>query len=520
MLSAADFPALPAATSSPETQAQTRPSQPDQQTRDPSPAKDDQAQAKMDKKAAKKAAAAEKAAERARIAKEKAAERDRLAKEKAEERERTAKAKAEEKERLAKQKAEKERLAKEKAEREAEKDRVEKERFAALRKAEAEKAAEKAEKKKAQAKAKQAQKAAAAEKGEASGSNASKGQPTPIAPVESTSPVPILSKLPKKNKPMTKPLRIPKENESNRDPQSNATSAVTTNSEAPQLPTPKLSNISEVNRSSLDTETGSRASSDATKPKSTTQLLEEIGAGKVPYYLDNHPFFDVSKINSATKLPLDYGTMSRALSAFPSSGASFAEDSPQLNDQTVASFQQLLETLTQTISDLVQLLPQSTWGSIFDVLSQDLKNLKSEYSLNSSTSFDGLVHDDLPEDAEDDEDFDDLLPEPPTPTIDKRAKWMEIQLAKLEELHREVNMAAVRTILTQNDQGWDPKGFLPHVGNTLQRFKNLGFVDEGGHQRPMTIEELEKKLVVAKEAVVFAEAELREAMQVMQSLKP
>ncbi|KAL5490542.1 NOT4 [Sanghuangporus weigelae] len=498
MLSAADFPALPTACTGSDTQSQPRTSQSALQTRDSSPVKDEQVQAKLDKKAEKKAAAAERAAERARIAKEKAAERERLAKEKAGERERAAKARVEEKERITKQKAEKERLAKEKADREAEKERAEKERLAALRKAEADKAVEKAEKKKAQAKVKQAQRAA--EKTDASSSDSKKSQPGAAVPTESTSPMPILSKLPKKNKPMTKPLKIPKETDSNRDPQSSVPSTVTTNSEAPRLPTPKLSNVSEVTRSSLETDVVSRASSDGAKRKSIAQLLEEISLGKGPYYLDNHPFFDMSKINSATKLSLDYGTMSRALSAFPSSGASFADGSSRLNDQTVASFQQLLETLTQTMSDLVQLLPQSTWGS--------------------STSFDGLVHDDLPDDAEDDEDFDDMIAEPPTPTIDKRAKWMEIQLAKLEELHREVNIAAIRTILASNDQGWDTKGFLPHVGNTLARFQNLGFVDEGGQKRPMMIEELEKKLVVAKEASVFAEAELREAMQAMQADKP
>ena len=36
----------------------------------------------------------------------------------------------------------------------------------------------------------------------------------------------------------------------------------------------------------------------------------------------------------------------------------------------------------------------------------------------------------------------------------------------------------------------------------------------------MTIDELEKKLVVSNEAGVFAETELREAMQAMQANKP
>ena len=74
----------------------------------------------------------------------------------------------------------------------------------------------------------------------------------------------------------------------------------------------------------------------------------------------------------------------------------------------MASFRQLLETLTQTMSDLVQLLPQTTWGTIFDKLSQDLKNLKLEYSAQTSSSFDGLVIDDLADvevDGDDDYDY-------------------------------------------------------------------------------------------------------------------
>ena len=170
------------------------------------------------------------------------------------------------------------------------------------------------------------------------------------------------------------------------------------------------------------------------------------------------------------------------------------------------------------MSELVQLLPQTAWGTIFDILSQDLKDLKREYAFANSTSFDGLVHDDLPEDVDDDDDFE--ISPPQTPTMDKRAKWMEIQLAKLEELHREVNSAAIRTILATNDQGRDRKGILPSVNHTLARFESLGIVDESGVLRRMSMEELEKKLVVAKEAAVFAETELREAMEAMLTHKP
>ncbi|THH09989.1 hypothetical protein EW145_g1632 [Phellinidium pouzarii] len=515
MLSAADFPALPTASTGSDSHLQARAMQATQQPHIlGSAVKDEKEQAKIDRKAAKKAVAVERASERERIAKEKAAEKERITHEKAEEKERIAKEKAEEKERTAKQKAEKERVMKEKAERDAEKEKVEKEKMerekmAVQRKNDAEKTAKNK---------------AIASSAKAIVSRSSTNKAASVA-AEPVSPLPILSKMPRKNKPTTKPIRIPREDDSLHEPQSTVSPAITANSETPQPPPTKLPNVSEVVHSTPDTEASmSNTSRSANignpsmRPRSVAELLKEIDLEKGQYYLDNHPFFDLTKINPAAKMSLDYGTMARALSAFPVGGGSFADNaSTRLNDKTVASFQQLLETLTQTMSDLVQLLPQTTWGSIFDILSQDLKDLKREYSLRSSTSFDGLVHDDLPEDADDEDEF---YLDPPTPTMDKRAKWMEIQLAKLEELHRDVNAAAARAILASNDRGWDAHGFLPHLGNTLGRFEQSGLVEENGQKRPMTLDELEKKLVVAKEVAVFAETEMRESMEAMQALKP
>ena len=518
VLSAADFPALPTASVSSESQPQSR--------ADETSVADEQIKAKLGRKAAKKVAQAERAAERERIAKERAAERLRIAKEKAEEKERIEKDKLEEKERMQKQKTERERVAREKAERDAEKERAEKEKQAVMKKIEADKAAAKAAKAKEQAALKQTQKAAAvAAKAEAKA--AAKTQP--VSSTNANSPMPMLSKMPKKNRPVTKPIKIPREDDSVHDAQSSIPSAVTTNSETAQLPGTRTPNVTEVVNSSeseFSNSNGIQSTHDRiprTEPKSITQLLQEISIEKGQYYLDNHPFFDPSKINPAAKMALDYGTMKRALSAFPAGGGSFVDNaSTRLDDKTVSSFQQLLETLTQTMSELIQLLPQATWGSIFDVLSQDLKELKREYSLRSSTSFDGLVHDDLPDDADEDEDdfLEDLDGDVPTSAMDKRAKWMEVQLAKLEELHRDVNTAAARAILATNDRGWDIRGCLPHIGNTLARFEHLGHIDEGGKTRRMTPEEVEKKLIVGKEAAVFAETELREAMQSVIAQKP
>ena len=96
-----------------------------------------------------------------------------------------------------------------------------------------------------------------------------------------------------------------------------------------------------------------------------------------------------------------------------------------------------------------------------------------------------------------------------TLALERRARWMEVQLSKLEELHRDINNAAVRAVLTFNDSGWDPHGVLPRIGNTLSRFDQVGYVPEEGTggMRAMTADELEKKLVVAKEAAQFVEGE-------------
>jgi CCR4-NOT transcription complex subunit 4 len=103
-----------------------------------------------------------------------------------------------------------------------------------------------------------------------------------------------------------------------------------------------------------------------------------------------------------------------------------------------------------------------------------------------------------------------------TLALERRARWMEVQLSKLEELHRDINTAAVRAILSFNDNGWDQNAFLPRIGNTLLRFDHIALVKEGGALRPMTADELEKKLAVAKEAAIFAETEIREAMEMFQ----
>ncbi|KAI0373288.1 hypothetical protein BV20DRAFT_1119332 [Pilatotrama ljubarskyi] len=514
--SAHDFPALSAAAEHP---APSDAPQASEVPAAPTEVFDSAAQEKAARKAAKKAAAAERAAERARIAQEKAAaraaEKERLAKEKAAEKERQAALKAE-KERLAqekaeKEKAEREKAASERAEREqAAKERAEKE---AAEKAERERAAEaqraaKVAAKQAASASKNAKAAAAPSPSattptEKSGRKAQTGKvvtpPAPVTP-EPVEQAPILAKMPKKNKPVTKPIKIPKE-----DQTPDATSAIPSaaTSDAPQLPETRAPDTSSNN---------SRAHSvdraPPVEPMSVKDMLQELHVQFPWLELAKHPIFDLQKINPASKVPLEYGPLVHALSALSVGGGSFANNMPSTSiDNAVSSFQQLLETLTQTISDLLRLLPRTTW--------------------DDSSSFDGVLRDmlkgdDFLDDGGEDQNGQAKEDEVAALTLalERRARWMEVQLSKLEELHRDINTAAVRAILSFNDNGWDPSGTLPRLGNTLNRFDQVGLVIENGEQRLMNADELEKKLVVTKEAAQFREGELREVMQSLQQLRP
>jgi len=444
--------------------------------------------ARASKKATQKAAAAERAAERQRISREKAALRA-AEKQKA----------AAEKERLKKEKGDREkeeiekatRLAEEKAEQDREKARREKaaKEQAALAAAEREK----------QQLAKRAAKLAKQAPTSAKAVDIDRSPaPTSASTVEI---IPMLSKMPKKYKPVTKPIKIPKDDH-NQDGGSAQPSAVT--AETPDLPEARLYTGAEISSTPSRSISPDRASS--TEVTSVEELLVQIDM-QAPYMnISHHPIFDTSKINPAAKMPLEYGPLVHALSALSVGGGSFANAMPSGSiDNAVSSFQQLLETLTQTISDLLRLLPRTTWddSSSFDGVLRDM--LKGDDFL-----------DDGNEEGTNKEDEVAAL----TMALERRARWMEVQLSKLEELHRDINMAAVRAVLSFNDNGWDVHGFMPRAGNTLEKFSNLGVVREGDEVRLMTVEELEKKLAVAREAAVFAETEVREMMTRLQELQP
>jgi len=429
------------------------------------------------------------------VAAERAAERQRISQERAVLRAAQKQQAAVEKERL-KEKEERERAA-----RLAEENAKQKEKAKRDEAAKEQAALAAAEKLKQQ----QAKKAAKQAKQQASTSALVKVSDTDRSPgpasTNTVEIIPMLSKMPKKYRPVTKPIRIPKDDQ-NQDGSSAQPSAVT--AETPDLPEARLSAGAETSSTPSRSISPDRASS--TEGTSVEELLLQIDM-QAPYMnVSRHPIFDVSKINPAAKMPLEYGPLVHALSALSVGGGSFANAMPSGSiDNAVSSFQQLLETLTQTISDLLRLLPRTTWddSSSFDGVLRDM--LKGDDFL-----------DDGNEEGANKEDEVAAL----TMALERRARWMEVQLSKLEELHRDINMAAVRAVLSFNDSGWDVHGFMPRTGNTLEKFSNLGTVREGDGVRVMTVEELEKKLAVAKEAAAFAETEVKEMVTKLRELQP
>jgi len=324
---------------------------------------------------------------------------------------------------------------------------------------------------------------------------ASKPNPTPkqTAPIAEVllAQVPLLSKKPKKNKPVVKLVRISKDEDTHED-----------------VSVPTMADAARgvgVTASSSSANSRSESLDRSQRPTPIQTLLEQIDVMNPSMNLSESPFFDVQKLLSPAKMPLEYGPLVHALSALSVGGGSFANNMPSGSiDNAVSSFQQLLETLTQTISDLLRLLPRTTW--------------------DDSSSFDGVLRDmlkgdDFLDDGGDDGPGKEDEVAALTLALERRARWMEVQLSKLEELHRDINTAAVRAVLSFNDNGWDRNGFLPRNGNTLARFNSIGTVEHKGTMTPMTADELEKKLAVAKEAAVFAETEIREAMEKFQSFK-
>lgn len=237
------------------------------------------------------------------------------------------------------------------------------------------------------------------------------------------------------------------------------------------------------------------------------------------YYLGNIAFFDEHYINVMDP-DMGYESLVQALSAL-SNEAPINSLPVEAIDAAVTSFQQLLEMLSQTISDLLKLLPRLTWTDTasLDAMLKDMirsGEFMEEDGLDAAAAAAEAVYDTRTDDVA-------AL----TDALGKRAKWMEAQLIKLESLHHDVNSAAVRVVMYFNDRGWDRTGHLPRSGDALARFDALGTVklgedrvtEEGEVQtRKMTARELEEALAVSVQQEMDAEAKLRDAMLVNKRL--
>ena len=227
----------------------------------------------------------------------------------------------------------------------------------------------------------------------------------------------------------------------------------------------------------------------------TTALADLLAQFIGQLDVDMMAFFNAQAVAPKSQTSLRYGPLAHALSALSVGGNPLTSNMPPNSiDSAVTSFQQLLETLTQTISDLLRFLPRTTW--------------------DDSSSFDGVLRDmikaeDVLEDhAEEGNKHDEVMTL--TLALERRARWMEVQLAKLEDLHRDINTAAVRAVLSTNDRGWDSCSFLPKLGDTVAKFNRLGnTLSTNGSNRKMSAEELEIALAAARKEEKAAREEAK-----------
>lgn len=274
-------------------------------------------------------------------------------------------------------------------------------------------------------------------------------RPSPPSVAPAVTQAPLLSKKAKKAKTTIKIPKPPKDDNRN-ETKSTVDPSVPS---SPASSTAKPPPVAEITCSNTQDDVSDIS---PVEPVSLSDLLAQISRD---VDLDSLAFFNPQSVNPKAPMPLRYGPLVHALSALSVGGGSFANSLPSGSiDSAVSSFQQLLETLTQTISDLLRLLPRTTWddSSSFDGVLRDM--LKAEEFLEDGD-------DDATTTASNKDDEVAAL----TIALEKRARWMEVQLAKLEELHRDINTAAVRAVLSFNDRGWDAAGFLPKTGGSTLR---------------------------------------------------
>jgi CCR4-NOT transcription complex subunit 4 len=302
----------------------------------------------------------------------------------------------------------------------------------------------------------------------------------------------LVSRKTKKNKPATRPIKVKKDN-----------SFKLRSSEECGPDAVDVDNTAQVDEGEMIP-----AINTGVAPTEVDNALEHL-ALLVPiirdYYLENISFFNEDYVNVADP-QMGYESLVRALSAL-SNGSPIDSLPVEAIDAAVTSFQQLLEMLSQTISDLLRLLPRLTWT---DTASLDTM-LKDMIRSGELMEEDGLSAAAAAAEAAYDTRTDDVAAL--TDALSKRARWMEAQLVKLESLHHDVNLAAVRVVMYFNDRGWDHAGKLPRSVDALARFDATGNVNEGNDTRRMTVRELEAAWAWSLQEEARVEAKLREAIQ-------
>jgi len=326
-------------------------------------------------------------------------------------------------------------------------------------------------------------------------------KPAPPPPPSEPEQEPLFSKVSKKARPSQPKVKPPKETKEDHT-STKAMASEPLNESALTASSPSIAQkqtVSEVSQTDAPVQPVA-----VNERSSLLDLLDQLSRKGLD--LTSYSLFDPETVEGDGQTPLQYGPLVHALSALSVGGGSFANNLPAVSiDSAVSSFQQLLETLTQTISDLLRLLPRATW--------------------DDSSSFDGVLRDMLKGDDFLDDNGEEGGREDEvaalTLALERRARWMEVQLAKLEELHRDINTAAVRAVLTFNDRGWDPSGFMPRAGQSLAQFETVGMVQgKGKTTHRMTIEELQKAMEKAKSEETSARQAVLESMGMLRDLLP
>ncbi|KAG8914247.1 transcriptional repressor general negative regulator of transcription subunit 4 [Tulasnella sp. 417] len=225
---------------------------------------------------------------------------------------------------------------------------------------------------------------------------------------------------------------------------------------------------------------------------------ELLHPGKGVLHEEYPAFLNHRSLEGKGPAAVPYAPLVDALTVLSIGNGAFADGMPS-SSSAIASFQQLLETLTQAISELLRLLPGITWADNSSFDSAILDILKAEDFMAEGTHIQ----------FDQDSDVETL-----TLALEKRAKWMKTQLTKLEELHRDINSAAVRAVLSLNDRGWDARTILNKSTGSLERFEQLGTVlGEGGAVRGMSLAELTEALKEARRQESEVEMQLKEMMK-------